>query len=321
MRFLPLMLIFLAACESLPTSLFDTGLYQEDHKTLAEGVMEYTPRVSFWSDGATKTRYVFIPEGKKVDISDLVNWAFPDGTKLWKEFKRDGTLVETRLIERKDGAWLGRAYVWNAEGTQADSAGQDGEKDVNGTAHDVPEEFSCKACHEHTGEWPLSFSALQLDHDESGLTLKDLDEKGLLSQSPPENQLAFPGTEPEQAALAYLHVNCGNCHHEKLEPPPPDGFGPPEDLQLKVLVSELGGLVADTELHRSTVGVKAESDNDVAGLENRIVAGDADQSVLFKRMATRDGDQDPSIQMPPAFGGSEIDDDGLAIVRAFIEGL
>jgi hypothetical protein len=231
-------LILLTGCDSLPGSLFDTGLYQSNHSTLAEGVLEYTPRISFWSDGAQKTRWVLIPEGEKI-----------------------------------------------------------------------------------TGEWPLSLSALQLDHDASGLTLKDLDEKGFLSEDAPAEPLNFPGSETEKAALACLHVNCGNCHHEKVEPPPPDGFGPPDDLQLKVLVSELAGLASETSVHKTTVGVEATSDNDVEGLTLRVVVGSAEESVLFRRMAARDGDEEPSVQMPRAFGGSEVDEDGLALLRTFIDGL
>jgi hypothetical protein len=311
----------LVACHPLPGSIFDTGLYQGTNKELAEGVIPYEPRSAFWSDGAEKTRFVFIPEGEKVDNTDPDNWVFPDGTKLWKEFKKDDVLVETRLIEKRDGEWLGAAYIWNEDGTEAQRAGDDGAESINGTDHFVPEQFTCKACHAHTGEWPLSFSALQLDHDGSPLTLADLDERGLLSKGAPESPLSFPGTEAEQAALAYLHVNCGNCHHEKLEKPAEGDFGPPEDLQFKMLVSELGGSVEDSALFKSTVGVEAKSENDVQGLTHRIVAGNAEESIVFQRMAIRDGDAEPSVQMPPSFGGRTVDDEGLEVIRAFIDAL
>ena len=54
--------------------------------------------------------------------SEMDHWQFPVGTKLWKEFSRDGVLLETRLIERygpgREDYWMG-AFVWKADGSEA----------------------------------------------------------------------------------------------------------------------------------------------------------------------------------------------------------
>ena len=62
--------------------------------------------------------------GTTIDTSDMDHWKFPVGTKLWKEFTRDGTRVETRLITKlladdtAPGAWFYASYVWNRRRTR-----------------------------------------------------------------------------------------------------------------------------------------------------------------------------------------------------------
>src|SRR5262249_19805687 len=71
-----------------------SGLYKSiADKTLAEGVKAYKPANEFWSDGAEKARFVFIPAGQKIDITDWDEWQFPVGTKFWKEFKLGGKRI------------------------------------------------------------------------------------------------------------------------------------------------------------------------------------------------------------------------------------
>src|SRR5690606_21407474 len=71
--------------------LSETGLYADiATETLAEGVQGFTPRFQLWTDTAEKRRWVYIPEGTQIDTSDIDEWKFPVGFKLWKEFSRDG---------------------------------------------------------------------------------------------------------------------------------------------------------------------------------------------------------------------------------------
>ena len=84
---------------SLPPMLSATGLYVDGSTDeLAPGVHPYEPRYVLWSDGADKQRYLFIPEGSQIDTADMDEWRFPVGTKVWKEFSRDGKRLETRLF-------------------------------------------------------------------------------------------------------------------------------------------------------------------------------------------------------------------------------
>src|SRR5688572_25461571 len=49
----------------------------------AAGVEPYAPGFQLWSDGAKKARWVRLPPGTHIDVSDANEWRFPVGTKLW----------------------------------------------------------------------------------------------------------------------------------------------------------------------------------------------------------------------------------------------
>jgi hypothetical protein len=107
----------------LPARLSETGLYASAGSSkLAGDVRPYAPAHELWSDGATKRRWIRLPPGGRIDTADMDAWSFPVGTRLWKEFSRDGRRIETRLLTRVDAGpdgWVALAYVWNAGGTEA----------------------------------------------------------------------------------------------------------------------------------------------------------------------------------------------------------
>lgn len=68
-----------------PERLSETGLYADESlSTLGDGVVPYRPRFELWSDGASKRRWIRLPPGAVVDTTDMDDWGFPSGTKLWK---------------------------------------------------------------------------------------------------------------------------------------------------------------------------------------------------------------------------------------------
>ena len=95
-----------------PASLRDTGLYSDfDGRIIASDVFEYEVAYPLWSDGAEKRRWVHLPAGTQIDTTDMDFWVYPEGTKLWKEFSDDGTLLETRLLWKQgptaaDWIWI-----------------------------------------------------------------------------------------------------------------------------------------------------------------------------------------------------------------------
>jgi hypothetical protein len=211
------------ADDTMPTLLSQTGLFSDvKAQTLASGVHPYAPTYTLWSDGATKRRWVYMPPGGKIDTSDMNYWQYPKGFKLWKEFTRDGVLVETRLLQKLgEGAsdWFMVAFKWKTDHSDA-VATPDGEQNVLGTTHDIPTKEQCGSCHNAMHDNALGFSALQLSHaiastDPPGsVNLAMITQMGWLTNTP-TTMFKLPGTAVEQQALGYLHANCGMCHNNQ----------------------------------------------------------------------------------------------------------
>src|SRR5438128_1263517 len=198
--------------------LSETGLYANIATgELAPGVMPFTPRFPLWSDGSEKRRWIWLPSGTPIDTTNMDDWVFPAGTKVWKEFSLDGARLETRLLQKRGPAdfdWSSLAYVWDADGNDATAAAL-GEIDSHQTDHDVPAAGECVACHGGRRSFVLGFSAVQLAGPAAvnELNLEGLVARGWLS-SPPKDEPVIPGNAIEVAALGYLHANCSHCHNQ-----------------------------------------------------------------------------------------------------------
>lgn len=267
-----------AAIAGAPRRLSETGIDGPD-------VVGFEPRFALWSDGAEKQRWIRLPPGAEVDRTDPDDWRFPVGTRLWKQFSREGVPIETRMLEKialADDAWLMVAYVWDDDGADATIA-PDGLPDAHGTEHDVPSATQCRACHDGRQSRVLGYSAIQLDES-----------------------LVVPGTEVEQAALGYLHANCGHCHNAAR----PAGGGsrcydPQKSLDLRLLTSRLA-TVEETPTYATAVG----------GAGKPVQPGRPEDSRLLDLVGRRG----PPIQMPP-LATEVVDDAALAVLRQWIEEL
>jgi hypothetical protein len=274
-------------------------------QTLAPGVMEFQPQFALWSDNASKRRWVKLPEGAQVDTSNMDYWVYPVGTQLFKEFTRDNVRVETRLLQKIDDRnWFMRAFEWNTAQTDAEARAE-GVLNASETDHDIPSQEQCENCHDKMPDVALGFTAIQLSHAGDGLTIDQLIAEGRLTDPPPQ-PLVVPGTPEEQAALGYLHANCGNCHQ------PRSFLTNTVNMHMWLPTSALAGPVTDTPTVQTTVNVETVmtfSDLGAAGAggqaayDLRIVPGDADSSVLYRRMASRE----TGVVMPPV--GTELRDD------------
>jgi hypothetical protein len=293
---------------AVPARLSETGLYADIRAdALAPGVLPYRPQFELWSDGASKRRWISLPPGTRIDTSDMDSWRFPEGTKLWKEFSRDNIRIETRLLQRTgpgQGDWVTMAYSWNDSNSEA-IAIPDGIEDARGTAHDVPAANECMACHGGRSARVLGFSAIQLAHDDAPgqVTLDELARRDLLT-APPAARLELNADPEARAALGYLHANCGHCHNQQR--PPGSGlrcFDPENQLDLLLRAGELGA-VTQTAAYRTALG-------------QAIKPGDPGGSEVVKRM---EGRRRFPPSMPP-LASERIDDHGLAVVRAWIQGL
>ena len=288
--------------------LGETGLYADSAaQQLEAGVVEFAPRFELWADGTRKRRFIALPPGSRIDTADMDHWEFPVGTRLWKEFSRDGVRLETRLIQRTGPGpmdyWMG-AFVWDADGREAHLV-VGGAANVSSTDHDVPAAKVCWSCHQGDPGRVLGFSAIQLDAGSP--SLREVAERGWLSSPPGPGDHGPPGDPPTRDALGTLHANCGSCHN-------PEGIARPDtNLELRLLVADRDP--RSTTVHRSTVGVEVQKFK-TAEAPLRVAPGQPDSSAVFIRMATRDRNR----QMPP-LATKHPDPGGLAVVRAWIQGL
>jgi hypothetical protein len=156
-----------SAASDAPESLQDTGLYsdfaalQVDEKHLA-----FSPQYPLWTDGASKRRWISLPAGSAIDASDPDAWAFPVGTRLWKEFSFAGQRVETRYMERRPD---GRGFMPPMRGARtARGAARLGQRPAwrlsagEGRSHTIPGVSDSKVCHQGGRTEVLGFSAVQL---------------------------------------------------------------------------------------------------------------------------------------------------------------
>jgi mono/diheme cytochrome c family protein len=305
--------------------LSQTGLYSDTPAgVLAEGVMPYAPQFELWTDGADKRRWVYIPPGEQINTANVDEWKFPVGTKLWKEFSRDGVRVETRLVEKlpperaSEGfeGWLLLAYIWNDEQTDA-VASPDGAADAKGTAHDVPSQEACGKCHDMRTEKPLGFSAVQLAHDGEGATLTTLQAAGLFN-TPITADLTVPGDETQRALLGYFHANCGHCHRERA----------PTNSRVSTLrlwlESDALASFEESDMYQALVNHATESGQGSI-YESRVVGGDPDSSELMRRVSLRAtspeiiemNGESGDVPMPP-LGTEVVDDAAVQAVRDWI---
>jgi hypothetical protein len=204
---------------SMPMLLSETGLYADiKNKTLAADVHKFTPAYTLWSDGAEKQRYVYMPPGGKITSDEMEWWRYPKGFKLWKDFKRDGKLIETRLLQKlSDGMadWYMVAFMWRDDMSDADAVPM-GQVNAKGTMHDVPPKEACTGCHASVPDNAIGFSAVMLSHNlPDSLNISQIAQMGWLTTMPAAGGYPLPGTDTEKAAIGYLHANCGMCHNFK----------------------------------------------------------------------------------------------------------
>lgn len=265
---------------------------------------EYRPRFELWSDGATKRRWVSVPEGERIDNSNPEQWRFPVGTKFWKEFSLNGRRLETRLLHKtgpETSDWAALSYVWDASGSDA-VANPTGASNVHGTGHDVPSAAECMGCHGGRTSRVLGFSAVQLglSHPgEQGPPYEGLE--GLFTHPLPLLELALP--ERDQAALGYLHANCSHCHNHSR--PPRTGarcYDPEKPFDLSLTLAALDGTQPLPAVHTTQ--------------PTWLVPGAPDDSLLLKRMAEH------SLFRPrmPSLGSERRDEAGVSVVREWIGG-
>jgi hypothetical protein len=305
-----------------PTDLQCTGLYSDwASKTVATDLELYDPGLHLWSDGADKMRWIYLPAGQKIDTTDMDEWTFPVGTKIFKEFSlplgdaSTDTRIETRMLwKTAPSTWYRTTYLWTSDGVTDATELTTGELDAGGTGYEVPNQDECNQCHNGRVDGVLGFEAVALSSPgASGLDIQALAAQGLLT-SPPDAGLTIPGDAVESAALGYLHMNCGtSCHNRG------NGQAKPTQFYMRLDVATLASVQA-TDTY--TTGWNQPTQNFIipdAATTDRLSACSAPSSCVYYRASHRAGlDGTPfGVQMPP-IDTHKLDDAGLASIAAWI---
>ncbi|HET9472840.1 MAG TPA: PQQ-dependent sugar dehydrogenase, partial [Steroidobacteraceae bacterium] len=296
------------------TQLSDTGCVNASNPSQpASGLIPYAPNAPFWSDGATKERWIGLPNGQNIAVGGNGDWSFPNGAVLVKNFRLGQQLVETRLFMRHpDGVWAGYSYEWNSQQTDATLVVGGKQATVGGQTWVFPSSAQCLQCHTEVAGRTLGLETRQLAfsiaYPQTGRTANQLVTLNAINTlSPP---IANPASEtpyPDPAGTAgtvqdrarsYLHTNCAQCHQP--------GGPAPGNLDLRYSAT----------LQNTNACNVAPTAGDL-GIANALIiaAGDANRSVLLARMNRRDANQ-----MPP-LASTLVDTGGVTLVRDWINSL
>ena len=295
-----------------PTELRCTGLYSDwGSRTISSAVQVYDPGLHLWSDGAVKTRWVYLPPGTTIDTSNMDEWTFPVGTKFWKQFVVGGVLIETRLLHKVGaGNWYATTYLWSSDASSTIEL-TTGAPNVNDAGYEVPSQAKCTQCHQGRADYVLGFEAVSLSSPgASGLPMATLVARNLLT-APPDAGLAVPGNPVESAALGYLHANCGiTCHN------PTNGLAHTTGLFMRLNVSSLASVGA-TDTYKTAWNVPTTGFHVVP---ERLAQCSPASSCVYYRMSHRDGLDGAPIgtQMPP-IDTHQVDPTGEAILTAWLD--
>jgi uncharacterized repeat protein (TIGR03806 family) len=234
---------------SMPKLLSQTGAFK-DVRTLtpSESLIPYDLNVSFWSDGAAKSRWVAVPnqngESQKIKFSPTGEWGFPPGTVFVKhfEFPIDDTQanvhrrLETRFIVLDStGAVYGVTYKWRTDNSDAELMSTNLIESIPiHTATGIrtqqwyyPSREDCRTCHTRLAGAVLGVKTRQLNRDfayPSGVTDNELrawNHIGLFDSKFDEAALpTYPklaksedkSRDLQERARSYLDANCSHCH-------------------------------------------------------------------------------------------------------------
>jgi hypothetical protein len=290
-----------------PQDLACTGLYADfGAKTLAPAARPYAPAVPFWSDGMDKDRYISLPEGAPVDATNVDEWVFPVGTKVWKEFRRGPRKVETRFfVKMAADHWLQASYVWSEDGSRA-LRGEGTDVMIDGEKYHVPSSTDCNQCHRGRKDKLLGFEAMSLAQSTAtGLTLPVLVAENRIVPAPARTSATLP-----DPAFGVLHVNCGvTCHNGS-----PNAIAAATGLRFRLAFEDVATKPpTEWDPFTTAVGVAAKMPARIGW--TRVKPGVPEESLVVDVMKRR-GDG----QMPP-IATKIVDAQGVAVVEAWVRSL
>jgi uncharacterized repeat protein (TIGR03806 family) len=315
---------------TVPERLSELGAFDDLPALLpALDLVPYDVQSPLFSDGASKRRWMWLPEGGRIGFAENGPFSYPEGTVFIKHFElaldeRDPNTrrrLETRFLVAAKGGYYGISYRWNADGTDAaplfeseieelDVIQADGS--LRHQRYSYPSPSDCMVCHNADAGFVLGARAVQLngpasdDHAGAGVNqLLAWSERGLLDTVLDAQTLAelpsLAGLDDESRSVedrvrSYLDSNCSMCH------------GVVADLRARWDARYLTPLAQQGLIDAELSGEAQLPEG------TRIVApGDPAHSALW----LRDGSNDPALRMPP-IGRQNVDQRYLDLLEQWI---
>lgn len=308
------------------------GFFEGNLSELAPStdIIPYQPASSLFTDYALKSRFVFIPNNAKAEItSDELN--LPKGSILIKNFyypmdfrKPDGErrIIETRLMIHEEKGWQAYPYIWNESQTDAVLKVIGGETevhfiDIKGKEqvinYLIPNKNQCKSCHNKNETLsPIGVQTKHLNHElDYGTTKKNQlaywSELGKLEGFEASSSLPamINYTDESQIladrAMAYLDINCAHCHSAE---------GPASTSGLFLTYDQKDPMKLGINKAPVAAGSGAGS------FKFDVIPGKPDESILIHRMKSTS----VGVAMPE-IGRTVIDREGVELIRNWISGL
>ena len=310
-------------------------------------VVPYDLNTPLFSDFAIKERAIYIPEGAAATYDPQGVFTFPVGTVIMKtfyfpaDFRAPGdalTLIETRVLLLTSSGWESWPYIWDEDQRDARLAPGGATREIHFVGADgmertanylVPQRNQCRSCHERNvgaggvaAQTPIGPAARHLnrnyDYGEGAVNqLEHLASLGMLEGMP---ELAtvpaafdFRGVEADGvsavapadldfAARSYLDINCAHCHS-------PEGV---QGITSQLFLNHDN----DDAFHLGVCKRPGSAGGGTFGLDHDLVPGNAETSILFRRVDTTDVGA-----MMPLLGRSLRHERGSELLRAWIEAM
>ena len=336
------------ACEANTSEVNWDALMNEDCESLAQYALFVDPSIptsspvspglsyqlstQLFSNYASKHRFIFVPEGKKLTYNATDTFDMPVGTVLVKTFSLpfdtqvtgagNEVLIETRLLIHREAGWTTLPYIWQDGEALLQVAGKDIPHTLNHKGesqnfdYHVPSRAECKLCHQTGGDNSSSIDPIGLKahllnrpitYQASEINQLILwQQLGLLSGLPELEQIGkaydiFDESAPlTTRAKGYLDINCAHCHN-------PQGFASISGLRL-------GFYVDHTSFEYGICKQPPGWDGGAKGLSYDIIPADGEHSILVYRQELNE----PKDRMPP-IGRSIAHTDAVALIEQWID--
>lgn len=238
-------------------------------------------------------------------------------------------LIETRVLVHRESGWQTLPYVWNEDQSEAYLTRAGGFVDLilvseageEALGYAVPNVNQCAGCHETDttdgiGSRPIGPRARHMNTDFEYFdgVANQIDHwtaLGLLTDAPasaeaPRNvawqgELPLAGAALDDAARAYLDINCAHCHSRT---------GPADTSGLYLEAHEPVGP------HLGVCKLPIAAGRGTGDRRYDIVPGAAEESIITHRLASVQADV-----MMPELGRALQHEEGVALITAWIDAM